>query len=105
MPNQDNLAEAGSSKTEILYEIRDGIAYVTFNRPQRRNALTLRMYDRLGEICRLVDGDPAVKAMVLTGADDKAFAAGTDISEFLAFKTGEDAITYEENIEKVLSAL
>ena len=40
------------STDELLYEVRDGIGWITLNRPQARNALTFAMYDRLAEICR-----------------------------------------------------
>ncbi len=90
---------------ELLYEVEDGIARVTFNRPQARNALTFAMYERLAAICAEVEGDPAIKAMLLTGAGEKAFAAGTDISQFRAFKTPEDALEYEARIDRVLGAV
>ncbi|HVC12678.1 MAG TPA: enoyl-CoA hydratase/isomerase family protein [Burkholderiales bacterium] len=91
--------------SELVYEVRDDIAYVTFNRPQARNALTFAMYDRLVEICATADEDRSIRAMVLTGAGDKAFAAGTDISQFRAFDKPEDALEYEARIDRVLGAL
>ena len=90
---------------ELLYEVRDGIARVTFNRPQARNALTFAMYERLAEICAEIDADRSVKALVITGAGDKAFAAGTDISQFRAFATPEDAIAYEARLDRVIDAV
>ncbi|WP_375460114.1 enoyl-CoA hydratase/isomerase family protein [uncultured Enterovirga sp.] len=90
---------------DLLFEIRDGIARITFNRPQARNALTFAMYERLAEICREVEGDRSVKAMILTGAGEKAFASGTDISQFREFKTGQDALDYESRIDKMLGTL
>ncbi|MDA1118363.1 MAG: enoyl-CoA hydratase, partial [Proteobacteria bacterium] len=42
---------------DILYEVRQGIGYITFNRPQARNALTFAMYERLAEICNLANDD------------------------------------------------
>jgi enoyl-CoA hydratase len=90
---------------DLLYEVRDGIARVTFNRPQARNALTFAMYDRLAEICEAVNGDRSIKAMLLTGAGEKAFAAGTDISQFRAFDKPQDALDYEARIDRVLGAL
>jgi enoyl-CoA hydratase/carnithine racemase len=90
---------------DILYEIHDGIGRVTFNRPQARNAFTFRMYEQLGEIFQHAENDLSVKVLVLTGAGEKAFAAGTDISEFKAFSTAEDALNYESRIERVVSAL
>ena len=90
---------------DILYEINDGIGRITFNRPQARNAFTFRMYEQLGEICQQAENDSSVKVLLLTGAGEKAFAAGTDISEFKAFSTAEDALNYESRIERVVSAL
>jgi len=100
-----DVATPASPQDELLFEIRDGVAYVVFNRPQARNALTFAMYERLAEICGLVNDDASVRAMVLTGAGDKAFAAGTDISQFRAFATPQDAIGYEARIDRVLSTL
>jgi enoyl-CoA hydratase len=90
---------------ELLYEVQDGIGRITFNRPQARNALTFAMYERLAEICRELQSDRSVKALLVTGSGDKAFAAGTDISQFKAFKTGEDALAYETRMDRVLTAL
>ena len=90
---------------EILYTVEDGIGTITLNRPQARNALTFAMYERIAEICRdpAAHGDPRV--IVMTGAGDKAFAAGTDIAQFRAFESAEDALAYEERIEKVMGAI
>jgi enoyl-CoA hydratase/carnithine racemase len=98
-------AAVTAAEDELLFEVRDGIARITFNRPQARNALTFAMYERLAEICGIVNEDASVKAMILTGAGDKAFAAGTDISQFRAFKTPEDALQYEARIDRVLGTL
>jgi len=89
----------------LLYEVRDGIARVTFNRPQARNAMLFSMYERLAAICAEIDGDKSIRALILTGAGEKAFAAGTDISQFRAFKTPEDALDYEARVDRVLGAL
>jgi enoyl-CoA hydratase len=97
-----NDTAAGS---DMLYEVRDGIGFLTFNRPQARNAFTFAMYERLREVCEAVDRDGSIKVLVLTGAGDKAFAAGTDISQFRAFHTPQDAIDYEEKMDRVLGAL
>jgi enoyl-CoA hydratase/carnithine racemase len=90
---------------DILYEITDGIGRVTFNRPQARNAFTFQMYERLEEICTQAENDSSVKVLLLTGAGEKAFAAGTDISQFQDFSTAEHALEYESRIERVLTAL
>ncbi len=90
---------------ELLYEVRDGVGFVTFNRPQARNALTFAMYEGLAEICATAADKGEAKALVVVGAGDKAFAAGTDIAQFRDFKTPEDAIQYEQRIDKVLTAV
>lgn len=91
--------------TDLLCEVRDGIAYVTLNRPQARNALTFAMYERLAEICNSTNDDRSIKAILITGAGDKAFAAGTDISQFRAFDKAQDALDYEARIDRVMNAI
>ena len=90
---------------ELLYEVEDGIARVTFNRPQARNALTFAMYEELAAICERIDGDESVRALVIAGGGGKAFAAGTDIGQFRTFKEPKDAIEYEHRIDRILSTL
>src|SRR3954467_12565115 len=87
---------------ELLYEVRNGVGYVTFNRPQARNALTFAMYERLAQICNNPQG---VRAILMTGGGDKAFAAGTDISQFRTFDKEADALQYEERIDRVMNAI
>jgi enoyl-CoA hydratase/carnithine racemase len=89
---------------EILYEASEGIGRITFNRPEARNAFTFKMYERLAEICKHAVSDSSVKVLVLTGADEKAFAAGTDISEFRKFASAQDALDYEVRINSLLDA-
>jgi enoyl-CoA hydratase len=90
---------------DLLFEVKGGIGWATFNRPQARNAFTFAMYERLAQICELANADRAIKALVFQGAGDKAFASGTDINQFRAFKTPEDAIEYEARIDRVLTTL
>jgi len=90
---------------DILFEVRDGVGRVTFNRPQARNAFTFQMYERLAEICDEANRDRAIKVLVFTGAGDKAFASGTDINQFRAFSTPQDAIDYEARNDRVLGVL
>lgn len=80
---------------ELIFEIDGGIAWLTFNRPEARNAMTWAMYQGLYEACERVDADDEVRVLVLRGAGDKAFVSGTDISQFRAFHTAEDALAYE----------
>jgi enoyl-CoA hydratase/carnithine racemase len=94
-----------ATDNDLLFDFKDGIGRLTFNRPQARNALTFRMYERLAEICQEANEDRAFKVLVLQGAGDKAFASGTDINQFRAFTTPEHALEYESRIDRVLTAL
>ncbi|MCL6647587.1 MAG: enoyl-CoA hydratase/isomerase family protein [Chloroflexi bacterium] len=89
----------------ILVERRDGIATVTLNRPAALNAINRTMYRELEAAFRALAADPATRVVVLTGAGERAFAAGADISEFAALQTEEDVLAYEEQVEAMLSAL
>jgi enoyl-CoA hydratase len=89
---------------EILYQVKDGVGRITFNRPEARNAFSFRMYDRFAEICKQAADDTSVKVLVLIGATEKAFAAGTDISEFKNFSTAQHALDYEARINGLLDA-
>jgi enoyl-CoA hydratase len=99
------MTATAGTEGDLLYELREGIGRITFNRPQARNALTFAMYERMAEICEAANADRAIKVLILTGAGDKAFASGTDINQFRAFKTPQDAIEYEERIDRVLGTL
>src|ERR1700712_4021187 len=92
-------------ESDLLYEVSDGIGRITFNRPQARNALTFNMYRQLAEICTSAGSDRSLKVLILTGAGDKAFASGTDINQFRAFNTPQDAIDYETRIDQVLGTI
>ncbi|MET0675422.1 MAG: crotonase/enoyl-CoA hydratase family protein [Bradyrhizobium sp.] len=66
----------------ILLEIDDGIALVTLNRPDKLNALNYALIDRLMAALDAIEVDAGVRAVVLTGAGERAFSAGADIHEF-----------------------
>ena len=90
---------------ELLYDKRGEIGWITFNRPQARNALTFAMYEGLAEICGRIGQTREAKALVITGAGDKAFAAGTDIAQFKDFEDAEDGIAYERKMDRILDAI
>ena len=94
-----------SKQTEITDDLRDGILWITFQRPEARNALTFGMYERLAQLCSEVPTDGSVCAVVISGAGGKAFAAGTDMTQFRAFDTPQDALDYEHRIDAVLNAV
>jgi enoyl-CoA hydratase/carnithine racemase len=81
-----------------------GTLHVVLKNPRRRNALTWHMYDRLLSVCDEVAADETLRVVVLRGAGD-AFAAGTDIRQFVDFRSGADGVAYERRIALVLSRL
>jgi enoyl-CoA hydratase/carnithine racemase len=105
MTSSDRTKAAAKADGDLLYEVRDGIGLITFNRPAARNALTFGMYDRLAEICANSPADGPVKAIVLTGAGGRAFAAGTDISLFRDFRSAEQGLEYEKRAEEIFTAI
>src|SRR5688572_105823 len=96
---------SGSPDDPLRVEQDGRVVVLTFNRPEARNAMTFEMYERLHDICEQVDEDSSIRVLVLRGAGDKAFVSGTDIRQFLEFRTREDALGYEGRITRVLGRL
>ncbi len=90
---------------DVLYELSGPVGWVTFNRPQARNAMTWAMYDALVRICDQVEAQPDVRVVVFTGAGDRAFVSGTDISQFQTFDNPQDALDYESRMDRVIGRL
>lgn len=90
---------------DVIYEQRGAVGWVTFNRPEARNAMTFAMYDAIVRVCEHVEENDGVRVLVLTGAGEKAFVAGTDISQFTSFTGEQDALEYEARIGEVISRL
>ncbi len=91
---------------ELQFNSEEGVGVVTLNRPQARNALTIAMYEQLAQICKdIIEQKIDVQVLILTGAGDKAFAAGTDINSFKDLHTAEDALAYERLMDTVLGTL
>jgi enoyl-CoA hydratase len=99
------MTRTPQNNEDLLFEAREGIGLVTFNRPSARNALTFPMYDRLAEICSGASPGGELKALIITGAGGRAFAAGTDISAFRTFTRPEHALAYEKRMDEVLDAI
>jgi enoyl-CoA hydratase/carnithine racemase len=93
------------SERHTLFEIRDAVGFLTFNRPEARHAMTWAMYDALVDACERVDQTPSVRVLVLRSAGGRAFIAGTDISQFTGFRTDADALAYERRIDAVVDRL
>jgi enoyl-CoA hydratase/carnithine racemase len=76
----------------VLCETRNAVAILTLNRPEKLNALNYALVDRIKERLDTIEPDPAIRAVILTGAGERAFSAGADISEFSeTFREGADA--------------
>lgn len=73
----------------ILSEINEGILTITINRPDKLNALNYETIQEIGKAVDAGNSDPSVSGMIITGAGEKAFVAGADISEFAHFSSSE----------------
>ena len=94
------------SRPDEVLVARDGaVVTLTFNRAEARNAMTWGMYERLSAVCDEVDADDSARVLVLRGAGGKAFAAGTDISQFTAFGTAADGLEYERDGDERMDRL
>lgn len=85
--------------------ISSGVAAVVFDRPEARNAMTWAMYERLNQICEQLQADTSVRVVTFRGAGGQAFVAGTDIEQFKAFRSGEDGVAYEQQIDQCIARL
>src|SRR3954447_12118764 len=75
----------------VLKERRGAIVILTLNRPEKLNALNYQLIDRLLQLLDLIEDDPSLRAVIVTGAGDRAFSAGADIAEFSgSMKAGPD---------------
>lgn len=92
-------------ESELLFTQEGSVAMVTLNRPQAHNALTWAMYDGLVDACEAVDASNEIRVLIIRGAGGKAFAAGTDISQFRNFHTEDDALNYERRLDEVIGRL
>jgi enoyl-CoA hydratase len=101
------------SEQEVLYEVNDGIATITINRPAKYNALNTDVITTLRDFFKKAEEDNAVRAVILTGAGDKAFAAGADITEFKGkdsktvrplAENGQELCKYIESMDKPVIA-
>src|ERR1700685_710374 len=79
VPKKTEKSFAGG---KILQSVTDGVGVVTFNNPEKRNAMSLDMWEGLGHALVELRDDPDVRVVILTGAGDKAFVSGADISPF-----------------------
>src|SRR6202165_3990886 len=77
-----NSTEKSHADGKILQNIADGVGVITFNNAEKRNAMSLDMWEGLGHALVELRDDPDVRVVILVGAGDKAFVSGADISQF-----------------------
>ncbi|MEK9278883.1 MULTISPECIES: enoyl-CoA hydratase [unclassified Bradyrhizobium] len=82
MPDQSNTTETSHADGKILKHTADGVGVITFNNPDKRNAMSLEMWAGFGEALTSLRDDDAVRVVILRGAGGKAFVSGADISQF-----------------------
>jgi enoyl-CoA hydratase len=91
---------------ELYVEIEGAMASLIINRPEKRNAFSLAMFEKLAVLIEEIENDPNIKVLIVRGVDDTAFAAGADISEFLDNRFSvEKAKTYNDKALKAIGAL
>jgi enoyl-CoA hydratase len=82
-----------SKDSAVLYEVKDKIGLITINRPERMNAISVEVYEKLDQIWNIVDEDNDVRVIVLTAAGERAFSAGMDLKEQTELsKQGKDLL-------------
>lgn len=82
---------------QILYQKEDHIATITLNRPDKLNALSIEMMRELNECCLKVNNDSDIRVVVLRGAGERAFCAGSDIESFESYSTPWEYRNREDN--------
>jgi enoyl-CoA hydratase/3-hydroxyacyl-CoA dehydrogenase len=87
-PFEMKKAGLGEEKP-VLTEKKDGVYKITLNRPSKLNSMTLEMLGMIGEAMDEASADPDVKAILITGAGDRAFCAGADVAQFPGFSNDE----------------
>src|SRR5258707_14450368 len=92
--NSEKSTEKSFADGKILQSVSDGVGIITFNNPQKRNAMSLEMWEGLGSALIELRDNPEVRVVILVGAGDKAFVSGADISQFE--KTRHNAQASEE---------
>src|SRR5579871_4030664 len=91
----------------LLYEKRDGIGFITFNRPKVLNALNRKTMEELRDILTVAAADAEVRVLILTGAGEKSFVAGADISDIAVQTpvTGKEMAAFGQSVLNLLGTM
>lgn len=90
---------------EILADLKEGTLYLTINRPQKLNALNKVVLEELAHAIAFANENSEVKAVLITGAGEKAFVAGADISEFQHYNVEEGKQLAKTGHDEVFNAI
>lgn len=90
---------------QVVCELRDNFAFITFDHVTARNAMTAGMYQSLKTICQDLANNPNIRVAIFRGSGGKSFVSGSDIAQFTSFKNGEDGVRYEADIDNYLKPL
>lgn len=94
------------AQESVFLEIVGPVARIVLNRPSKKNALTWDMWKQLDAIADQVDGEDQIKAVIVSGVDETAFAAGADIVEFESvYATPETSMAYTKSMQEAQNKL
>ncbi|MDB2584587.1 enoyl-CoA hydratase [Alphaproteobacteria bacterium] len=91
---------------KMLSRVKDGVGYITFNNPEKHNAVSIEMWDALEQILDGFRSSQEIRVIVLSGAGGKAFVSGADISKFDKERSSKEAVlSYNKRTQKVYENL
>jgi len=92
------------SSDKIIARQDGAVGWLVFNNPERRNAVSLDMWQAIPEVLSRFESDPEIRAIVLAGAGDKAFVSGADISQFESQRSSAEAVQHYEQVGEAAQA-
>lgn len=93
------------SEGRLAYARDGAVAHIRFDNPAAYNALTSQMWLDLRDTARAIAADPSIRVVTFRGVGGKAFISGTDISKFADYKTGQQGVDYEREIDECMAAV
>ena len=91
---------------KMLSRVKDGVGYITFNNPEKHNAVSIEMWDALEQILDGFRSSQEIRVIVLSGAGGKAFVSGADISKFDKERSSKEAVlSYNKRTQQAYEIL